>query len=68
MLPMPEVDVTRCIGSGTCVALCPAGCLEMGDGVPWLPRPLDCVSCAICAEVCPANAVQMKEDPLSGQP
>ncbi len=60
MMPLPEVDESRCTGSGECVRLCPAACLEMRDGVPWLPRPLDCVSCGVCVEACPAGAVSIE--------
>ncbi len=57
---LPEVDETRCGGSGRCVAVCPTGSLAMGPHLPWLPRPLDCVSCGLCAAVCPVNAIQLR--------
>jgi NAD-dependent dihydropyrimidine dehydrogenase PreA subunit len=33
----------------------------MALGLPWLPRPLDCVSCAACELVCPADAIRVPE-------
>jgi len=57
---LPAVDESRCAATGDCVRLCPAACLEMAGGVPWLPRPADCVSCGICADVCPTGAVTLE--------
>ena len=57
---LPTVDETRCGGSGLCVAVCPTACLAMGPHVPWLPRPLDCVSCGLCAAVCPVDAIRLQ--------
>jgi NAD-dependent dihydropyrimidine dehydrogenase PreA subunit len=46
--------------------MCPTDCLEMSDGLPWLPRPNDCLSCAICAVVCPVDAICLElEDETS---
>lgn len=56
---LPVVDSTRCTACGDCVAVCPASCLALGAGQPWLPRPGDCVSCEICVLVCPVNALCM---------
>ena len=38
----------------------PTECLALGPHLPWLPRPLDCVSCTLCVLICPANALEMK--------
>ncbi len=40
--PLPVLDPARCVGSGTCVAVCPTQCLELAGRTPWLPRPADC--------------------------
>lgn len=58
---IPVLNELRCIGSGTCVAVCPTACLEMRYALPVLARPRDCVSCGLCAAVCPVEAIQMVE-------
>lgn len=62
MSEYPTVDERKCNGSGDCVAACPVNCLEMKNGLPWMPRPLDCVSCTVCAIVCPTEAITMRQD------
>jgi NAD-dependent dihydropyrimidine dehydrogenase PreA subunit len=58
---IPVADELRCVGSGACVAVCPAACLEMRWGMPRLARPSDCVSCGLCVAVCPVEAIRMIE-------
>lgn len=60
--PLPVLDPARCVGSGTCVAVCPTQCLELAGRTPWLPRPADCVSCGACVAVCPADAIRLADD------
>jgi len=57
MLEFPLLDETRCTGCGDCVSVCPTDCLEMSAGLPWLPRPGDCVHCEVCVLVCPVDAL-----------
>jgi ferredoxin len=61
MTELPLLDETRCTGCVDCVVSCPTGCLEMGAALPWLPRPLDCISCGACVLVCPAEALRLAE-------
>jgi MinD superfamily P-loop ATPase len=57
---LPVVDVALCTGCGDCVAVCPTDCLAMiGNRLPWLPRPLDCVSCSACELVCAPLAIRL---------
>ena len=58
---IPVVDQLRCIGSGTCVAVCPTACLQLSFNLPVLARPRDCVSCGLCAAVCPVHAIRLVE-------
>ena len=58
---IPVVDELRCIGSGTCVAVCPTACLELRFSLPILSRPRDCVSCGLCVAVCPVDAIRLVE-------
>ena len=57
MIELPVLNARLCTGCGECVTACPTDCLEMLGFLPWLPRPLDCVSCALCAAVCPVEAI-----------
>jgi formate hydrogenlyase subunit 6/NADH:ubiquinone oxidoreductase subunit I len=57
---LPVVAATLCTGCGWCAEVCPTACLAMGPHLPWLPRPLDCVSCNLCVLICPANALHME--------
>lgn len=61
MLEIPSLDDRRCSGTAACVEICPTSCLEMTAGLPWLPRPGDCVSCSLCVVVCPTHAIAMIE-------
>jgi NAD-dependent dihydropyrimidine dehydrogenase PreA subunit len=60
MREIPVVDETKCVGSATCVAVCPTNALAMAGPVPWLIRPADCISCAACVAACPVDAIELK--------
>jgi NAD-dependent dihydropyrimidine dehydrogenase PreA subunit len=63
---LPQLDESRCIRCGDCVAACPADCLEARGGRPWLARPADCISCGACAAVCPTAAIALTGEPAAG--
>ena len=65
MREIPIVDETKCVGSATCVSVCPTDALAMAGPVPWLIRPADCVSCAACVAACPVKAIAMKPLPAA---
>ena len=48
---------SRCIGCGTCLSVCPEGCIA-GGKPPFVIRTRDCTRCARCAEKCPIRAIQ----------
>ena len=56
---LPVVDERLCTGCGRCVLVCPADCLAMDRGLPWLPRPADCISCGACVYLCPPLALAL---------
>lgn len=60
LVEIPVVDETRCTGCGWCVDVCPTECLESGAPMPWMPRPLDCISCSLCELICPDEALTMR--------
>jgi coenzyme F420 hydrogenase subunit beta len=45
------VTTEKCVGCGTCVVVCPFGCLEYAEGEPRIIK--ECKICGICAQVCP---------------
>jgi NAD-dependent dihydropyrimidine dehydrogenase PreA subunit len=61
MIELPLLDETRCNRCTDCVAVCPTECLTMRGAVPYLARPLDCVSCGLCVLVCPSAALSLSE-------
>jgi formate hydrogenlyase subunit 6/NADH:ubiquinone oxidoreductase subunit I len=60
-MELPVVEATLCTACGWCCEVCPTQCLAMGKHLPWLPRPLDCVSCTLCVLICPADALRVQE-------
>ncbi|MDH7477723.1 MAG: Coenzyme F420 hydrogenase/dehydrogenase, beta subunit C-terminal domain [Candidatus Bathyarchaeota archaeon] len=45
------ISTGKCLGCGTCVVVCPFGCLEYVDEKPRLVK--ECKICGICAQACP---------------
>ena len=52
-----KLDAAKCIGCGTCAAVCPADCITMQDGKPVFGP--GCYSCFACTHWCPQNAISM---------
>ncbi len=54
----PMVDLSRCIGCGSCIAACPeGGVLGLINGKASIINGLRCVGHGRCAEACPVEAV-----------
>jgi thioredoxin reductase/NAD-dependent dihydropyrimidine dehydrogenase PreA subunit len=56
----PEIDLDRCIGSGSCVRACPEqDILAITDGRARLINPLSCVGHSACLQACPVGAITL---------
>jgi thioredoxin reductase (NADPH) len=56
----PKVDLDVCIGSGTCVEVCPEkDVLGLIDGKARLVNPTSCIGHGECLRACPVNAIQL---------
>ena len=63
----PSTDLDKCIGCGTCVKVCPEGCIEMQKIKKYNQlKPVTdydyCKGCAVCATECPVKAITMQLD------
>jgi thioredoxin reductase/NAD-dependent dihydropyrimidine dehydrogenase PreA subunit len=55
----PVVDPSRCVGSGTCVNVCPESALGIIDGKARLTNPAVCIGHGACAAACPVTAITL---------
>jgi thioredoxin reductase/ferredoxin len=55
----PVVDPSRCVGSGSCVDVCPESALGIIDGKAQLTNPAVCIGHGACAAACPVNAITL---------
>jgi thioredoxin reductase (NADPH) len=55
----PHIDLTNCIGCGSCVSVCPENVLGIVNGRAAIINGLKCVGHALCADVCPVQAITM---------
>ncbi len=56
----PLIDVTRCMGCGSCVSACPEGdVLGVIDGKAHLVNPTHCIGHSACKTACPFDAITL---------
>ncbi len=57
-LQFPNVDLSRCLGCGTCIRACPEeGVLELIHGQAVVVHGARCVGHGLCADACPVDAI-----------
>ncbi len=57
-LMQPQIDLSRCLGCGTCVSVCPEGeVLELVHGQAAVVNGARCVGHAHCERECPVGAI-----------
>lgn len=56
-----KIDKTKCLGCGTCVALCPA-CFKLGKKNKAVVIKADCEECDVkeIVESCPVQAISVE--------
>ena len=56
----PKVDLAACIGSGTCIQVCPEkDVLGLVSGKAQLVNPTSCIGHGECLRACPVDAIQL---------
>jgi len=65
-LQYPLVNLSRCVGCGTCIAACPEeGVLGLAYGQAVVVHGARCVGHGLCADACPVGAIQVTLGDLS---
>ncbi|MCD8218000.1 MAG: ferredoxin family protein [Clostridiales bacterium] len=52
-----RINRERCIGCGSCAAVCPGTLISVADGCAQMDYPRDCWGCVSCVKECPAGAI-----------
>lgn len=63
----PEVIVSKCIGCGLCVRVCPSFVLDVSNAKVFIARREWCIGCGHCAAICPMEAFQVEGPSAEGQ-
>lgn len=62
-MAIERIDLNKCIGCGTCVAICSCDVLRMGeDRHPYIRYQGECCLCLYCQEDCPTGAIYVSPD------
>ncbi|MGB9703096.1 MAG: 4Fe-4S dicluster domain-containing protein [Candidatus Micrarchaeia archaeon] len=56
------IDSKKCIGCGTCVAVCPNQVFEMKNGKSVAVHSEKCVLCQACIMNCPVGAIKIIDE------
>ena len=62
-----QIDKSKCVKCGICVACCPSCILTMGPEGPECNFDRGCMSCGHCVAICPTGALDNKYTPLAEQ-
>ncbi len=64
----PHINVSSCIGCGSCVKACPEDVLALAGGHVAVANGMRCIGHGLCAEVCPVGAIELRfGTPKEGQ-
>ena len=55
----PVINASRCIGSGSCVSVCPEGAIGIIDGKAILTNASACIGHGACFAACPVDAISL---------
>lgn len=56
-----RIDPDKCVGCGICSRVCPAGCIELADGIARRDAMagMGCNACLACIHACPEGAIEL---------
>ena len=54
-----ELDKQKCVGCGTCLAVCPHAVLSPNNGRVRIEDRDACMECGACAQNCPTQALRV---------
>jgi len=63
LTPYPKFLKNRCVKCGSCVTVCPASTLKIGEKTPEFIDKSKCIRCYCCHEMCPKDAVHLRKLP-----
>ncbi|MBP3344631.1 MAG: 4Fe-4S binding protein [Clostridia bacterium] len=55
------VDKKKCIGCGTCVAICPVEAISFGTDGKAVIDKTKCIRCGACQASCPVEAIDINK-------
>lgn len=55
---LPEIDIEKCTGCGSCVEYCPTGAVKIDKGKAIVVKPEACSYCTECEAICPSGAIR----------
>jgi pyruvate ferredoxin oxidoreductase delta subunit len=58
----PKFDNEKCTKCGTCVMICPEGCISESEDEFFTPDETYCKGCGLCAEECPSEGITMEQE------